>query len=83
MSGNEAQAPSPARGMPAALIGFGLALIGLALALIVTIAGLDCVVLNTRIIDVDRLNELEAVCQRHGVSLLRLQINVKPFVAVS
>ena len=45
--------------------------------------GLDCVVLNTRIIDVDRLNELEAACQRHGVSLLRLQINVKPFVAVS
>jgi UDP-GlcNAc:undecaprenyl-phosphate GlcNAc-1-phosphate transferase len=45
--------------------------------------GLDCVVLNTRIFDVDRLNELEAVCQRRGVSLLRLQINVKPFVAVS
>jgi UDP-GlcNAc:undecaprenyl-phosphate GlcNAc-1-phosphate transferase len=44
---------------------------------------LDCVVLNTRIIDVDRLNELEAICQGHGVSLLRLHINVKPFVAVS
>ena len=44
---------------------------------------LDCVVLNTRIIDVDRLTELEAVCQQHTVSLLRLHIHVKPFVAAS
>jgi len=43
----------------------------------------DCVVLNTRIIDVDRLIELEAVCQQTGVSLLKLQINVKPFVVAS
>lgn len=44
---------------------------------------LDCVVLNTRIIDVDRLTELEAACTRRSISLLRLHVNVKPFVAVS
>ena len=44
---------------------------------------LDCVVLNTRIIDVDRLTALEAACTRRSISLLRLHINVKPFVAVS
>jgi UDP-GlcNAc:undecaprenyl-phosphate GlcNAc-1-phosphate transferase len=44
---------------------------------------LDCVVLNTRIIDVERLAELEAACTRRSVSLLRLHVNVKPFVAVS
>ena len=43
----------------------------------------DCVLLNTRIIDVDRLTELEAACQRHSIELLRLQINVKPFIAAS
>jgi UDP-GlcNAc:undecaprenyl-phosphate GlcNAc-1-phosphate transferase len=44
---------------------------------------LDCVVLNTRMIDVDRLTELEAACTRRSISLLRLHVNVKPFVAVS
>ena len=43
----------------------------------------DSVVLNTRIIDVDRLKALEQVCQQHDVDLLRLTINVKPFIAVS
>ena len=42
---------------------------------------LDCIVLNTRILDVDRLNDLEALCQQHSVSLLRLQISMKPFIA--
>jgi UDP-GlcNAc:undecaprenyl-phosphate GlcNAc-1-phosphate transferase len=44
---------------------------------------IDCVVLNTRAIDVDRLLELEAVCQRHAVSLLRLHIQVRPLVTAS
>jgi UDP-GlcNAc:undecaprenyl-phosphate GlcNAc-1-phosphate transferase len=43
----------------------------------------DSVVINTRIIDVDRLQALERACQEHDVSLLRLQVNLKPFVAVS
>ncbi|MEO8070991.1 MAG: hypothetical protein ABI652_06285 [Acidobacteriota bacterium] len=44
---------------------------------------LDCVVLNTHVFDVDRLQALEAICQERGVSLLRLHVNVKPFVAAS
>jgi UDP-GlcNAc:undecaprenyl-phosphate/decaprenyl-phosphate GlcNAc-1-phosphate transferase len=43
----------------------------------------DNVVLNTRIIDVDRLKALERVCQEHSVELMRLHVHVKPFVAVS
>jgi FlaA1/EpsC-like NDP-sugar epimerase len=44
---------------------------------------IDCVVLNTRIIDVDRLTALEAACTRHSISLLRLHVTVKPFIAAS
>ena len=44
---------------------------------------LDCVVLNTRIIDVERLQQLERVCQEAGIDLLRLHINVRPFIAAS
>lgn len=44
---------------------------------------LDCVVLNTRIIDVDRLRAIEAACQDHSVDLLMLHINVQPFTAAS
>ena len=43
----------------------------------------DCVVLNTHSIDVGRLAELETVCRRHAVSLLRLHLQVRPFVASS
>jgi UDP-GlcNAc:undecaprenyl-phosphate GlcNAc-1-phosphate transferase len=43
----------------------------------------DCVVLNTRGFDADRLRALEAHCQSCDVELLRLQINVKPVVAAS
>ncbi len=43
----------------------------------------DCVVLNTRIIDVDRLQELETACSERDVSLMRLHVNLKPFVAAS
>lgn len=45
--------------------------------------GVDCVVLNTRMIDVARLTELEAACQDHSIDLLRLHINVTPFIAAS
>jgi hypothetical protein len=44
---------------------------------------LDLVVLNTRMIDVDRLNRLETLCQAHEIELLRLQLHVRPFVAAS
>lgn len=43
----------------------------------------DCVVLNTRIIDVSRLEKLEAACQARDIDLLRLHINVTPVVAAS
>ena len=43
----------------------------------------DSVVLNTRIMDVERLNILERVCKDFEVELLRLQVQVKPFVAAS
>jgi UDP-GlcNAc:undecaprenyl-phosphate/decaprenyl-phosphate GlcNAc-1-phosphate transferase len=41
----------------------------------------DSVVLNTRMIDVERLKALEVACQQHDIDLLRLTVNVKPFVA--
>jgi UDP-GlcNAc:undecaprenyl-phosphate GlcNAc-1-phosphate transferase len=44
---------------------------------------IDCVVLNTRMIDVARLTDLEAACQSREIELLRLHINVKPFIAAS
>jgi UDP-GlcNAc:undecaprenyl-phosphate/decaprenyl-phosphate GlcNAc-1-phosphate transferase len=43
----------------------------------------DCVVLNTRLIDVDRLIALDEACQRLDVELLRLEVHVKPLVAAS
>ena len=44
---------------------------------------LDCVLLNTRIIDVDRLRRLELACQQRDINLLRLRIDVKPTSAAS
>jgi UDP-GlcNAc:undecaprenyl-phosphate GlcNAc-1-phosphate transferase len=43
----------------------------------------DCVVVNTRVADVDRLQALEAACLRRDVSLVRLQLNLKPFHVAS
>jgi UDP-GlcNAc:undecaprenyl-phosphate/decaprenyl-phosphate GlcNAc-1-phosphate transferase len=43
----------------------------------------DCVVLNTHIIDTARLKQLEAACQQQDVSLLRLHVEMKPLIAVS
>jgi UDP-GlcNAc:undecaprenyl-phosphate GlcNAc-1-phosphate transferase len=44
---------------------------------------LDSIVLNTRLIDVDRLRALEAACQEHQITLLHLHIGVQPFTAAS
>jgi UDP-GlcNAc:undecaprenyl-phosphate/decaprenyl-phosphate GlcNAc-1-phosphate transferase len=37
----------------------------------------DCVVLNTPILSVERLQELERVCDAHDIELLRLQVHLK------
>jgi UDP-GlcNAc:undecaprenyl-phosphate GlcNAc-1-phosphate transferase len=44
---------------------------------------IDCIVLNTRLVDVSRLQELEAASDEHGVSLLRLDVHLRPLTAVS
>jgi UDP-GlcNAc:undecaprenyl-phosphate GlcNAc-1-phosphate transferase len=44
---------------------------------------LDCVVLNTPLLDVERLQELEALCVEHDVHILRLQVQLKRVSAVS
>ena len=43
----------------------------------------DCVVLNTHLLDVARLQELEDACRATEVELLRLHVNLKPLSAVS
>lgn len=43
----------------------------------------DCVVLNTLLIAVDRMALLEAACQQNGVLLLRLDVHLKPVSAAS
>jgi UDP-GlcNAc:undecaprenyl-phosphate GlcNAc-1-phosphate transferase len=42
-------------------------------------AAVDCVVVNTRVADVERLQALEAACLAQGVELVRVQLSVKPF----
>ena len=44
---------------------------------------IDCVVLNTRLVDVSHLQELEMACLEHDVELLKLDVHLKPFSAVS
>ena len=44
---------------------------------------IDCVVVNTRVADVDRLQRLEAVCRTHEVDLVKIQLNLKPFHVAS
>ena len=44
---------------------------------------LDCVLLNTRLVDVDRLKRIELACQQRDVTLLRLRIDLKPASAAS
>jgi FlaA1/EpsC-like NDP-sugar epimerase len=43
----------------------------------------DCVVVNTRVADVERLQALEVACRRREISLVRLQVNLKPFHVAS
>jgi UDP-GlcNAc:undecaprenyl-phosphate/decaprenyl-phosphate GlcNAc-1-phosphate transferase len=44
---------------------------------------LDCVVLNTPLLDVERLQELEAHCRELDVQILRLQVQLKHISAAS
>jgi UDP-GlcNAc:undecaprenyl-phosphate GlcNAc-1-phosphate transferase len=39
----------------------------------------DCVVVNTRVADVERLQKLESACRAHDVDLVKIQLNLKPF----
>ena len=43
----------------------------------------DCVVVNTRVADVERLQKLEASCRTHDVDLVRIQLNLAPFHVAS
>jgi len=43
----------------------------------------DCVVVNTRVADVERLQKLEASCRAHDVDLVKIQLNLKPFHVAS
>jgi UDP-GlcNAc:undecaprenyl-phosphate GlcNAc-1-phosphate transferase len=47
-----------------------------ALAALIISGAVDAVVISTRIIDVDRLHDLEALCGEHGVSLARLNVGL-------
>jgi UDP-GlcNAc:undecaprenyl-phosphate GlcNAc-1-phosphate transferase len=55
---------------------------GRLLALIDT-GEVDCVVVNTRVADVGRLQKLEASCRAHEVDLVKIQLNLKPFHVAS
>jgi UDP-GlcNAc:undecaprenyl-phosphate GlcNAc-1-phosphate transferase len=44
---------------------------------------LDCVVLNTPLVDVQRLQELESLCTEHEIQVLRLQVQLKRTSAAS
>jgi UDP-GlcNAc:undecaprenyl-phosphate/decaprenyl-phosphate GlcNAc-1-phosphate transferase len=46
-------------------------------------AEVDCIVMNTHLVDVERLQRLEAACRDHDVELLRLDVHLKPMSAVS
>jgi hypothetical protein len=39
----------------------------------------DYIVVNTRMVDVGRLQELDALCRSHDVQLVKLQLHLKPF----
>jgi hypothetical protein len=43
----------------------------------------DCVVVNSRIADVERLQSLEAACQAHDVELVRIQLHLEAFHVAS
>jgi UDP-GlcNAc:undecaprenyl-phosphate GlcNAc-1-phosphate transferase len=43
----------------------------------------DCVIINTRVADVERLQKLESSCLAHDVDLVKIQLNLKPFHVAS
>jgi len=45
--------------------------------------GVECVVLNTRVADVDKLQSLDQLCREQDVELLKIQLNLKPFTIAS
>jgi UDP-GlcNAc:undecaprenyl-phosphate/decaprenyl-phosphate GlcNAc-1-phosphate transferase len=53
------------------------------LLLLVRHGELDCVVLNTPLVDVERLQRLEAACTEREIQILRLQVQLKPISAAS
>jgi len=46
-------------------------------------AEVDCVVVNSRLVDAHRLQHLEIACREYGIELLRLHVHLKPLSAVS
>jgi UDP-GlcNAc:undecaprenyl-phosphate GlcNAc-1-phosphate transferase len=44
---------------------------------------IDCVVVNTRVADVQRLQALEAACGAHDVALVKVHLNLRPFHVAS
>ncbi len=44
---------------------------------------LECVVLNTRPVDVQRLQQLDRACREHEIELVRIQLNLKPVTIAS
>ena len=54
-----------------------------ALLAIIETGEVECVILNTRVADVERLQQLDRTCREHDVELVRLQLNLKPFTVAS
>lgn len=50
------------------------------LSVLILSGAVDSVVISARIIDVDRLRELESLCAKHSVSLSRLHVGLEPLV---
>ncbi len=48
---------------------------------IITDHRVDTIILNRKPLDAERLAAIEALCRERGLSLLRLEISVKEFVA--
>jgi FlaA1/EpsC-like NDP-sugar epimerase len=50
---------------------------------LIEIRALDCVIVNTPLVDVERLAALETACRNADVELLRLHVNLQPLSSVS
>ena len=44
---------------------------------------IECVVLNTHLVDVERLQKLEQICEGNEVQLLRIHVDLKPVKPIS